>query len=125
MAGELLVLDPYLLAPGHAADALALLATFDRPVRGLSGALGPEARALLTGYPRIQARMLPDGRRTLHDRVWVVGPTALAVGASVNGLLGETARSRATTVSELPHADAELWRTQFETWWSSGPPDAC
>lgn len=121
VAGELLVLDPHLLAPSHASDALALLDTFDRPVRALSGTLSPETKTLVADYPQIHARMLPDGRATLHDRVWIVGPTALAVGASVNGLLGAKARRRATTVSELPHADSQLWRDQFETWWSSAP----
>lgn len=121
VAGELLVLDPHLLAPSHAGGALALLSTFDRPVRALSGTLGAEAKTLPSGYGQIQARMRPDGRATFHDRVWIVGPTALAVGASVNGLLGEKARRRATTVSELSHADSQLWRDQFETWWSSAP----
>lgn len=118
-AGEALILDPYLVAsdPDRVVDFLKEL---DRPVRALVRSISSTAREVLDDATGIELRVLPHGSSTLHDRVWQVGETALLVGASLNGLVrDQDARAHpATTVTELPHGDAVLWRRLFEDWWS-------
>jgi hypothetical protein len=121
--GELLVLDPHLFSSSHASEqeVVEFLASLNRPVRTLAGGLHQAARSALQPAPTIQVKALPDGRRTLHDRVWIVGETAVLVGASVSHLLrGSPART--TTVTDLPHADSAVWRERFEEWWLEAQP---
>ncbi|MEX2413524.1 MAG: hypothetical protein WD399_07695 [Thermoleophilaceae bacterium] len=118
-AGELRLLDPYLLRGDESAIAadVAFLVALDRPVRALTRT-APDERAapLLAAHPQIEVQGLPDGQATLHDRIWIVGQTALMTGASLNHFLRE--KHPATTVSELPFADAVYWERQFDKWWS-------
>jgi hypothetical protein len=121
-AGELLLLDPHLLRGDEktVAEVVDFLAALDRPVRALTyKAPDEDATALLTPHPRLDVRALPEGRRTLHDRIWIVGQTALMVGTSINHFIRD--EHPATTVSELPFADAVLWGRRFEQWWSRTP----
>ncbi len=110
-SGELLLLDPYLLSGQAVSDTLAFLGSLDRSIRALCANI---PTVPLPGS--LQARRLPQGHRSLHDRVWIVGETGLLVGGSVSTF---TSRYRsATTVTELPRADVALWRQQFESWWT-------
>jgi hypothetical protein len=117
-AGELLVLDPHLL-DSDAARVVAFLGRLSRPVRALTRSVPVLARPQVNTAPGIEVRALPNGKASLHDRIWIVGETALLVGTSVNSFLRAPAGKpqRATTVTELPHADAAAWRRQFESWW--------
>jgi hypothetical protein len=109
-SGELLLLDPYLLTGLDLTDTISFLCSLDHPIRALCAHV-PDA--LLPA--RLEARRLPQGRRSLHDRVWIVGETGLLVGGSVSTF---TSRGgSATTVTELPRADVAFWRQQFEAWW--------
>lgn len=122
-AGELLLLDPHLLRGGEqtVAGVVDFLAALDRPVRALTYKIPDEgATALLAPHPRLDVRALPEGRRTLHDRIWIVGQTALMVGTSINHFIRDV--HPATTVSELAVADAVSWGKRFEQWWSRTPP---
>jgi hypothetical protein len=67
-AGELLVLDPHLL-DDKPEDVVAFLAGLKRPVRVLARSIPPAAQAPLASAPRIDARPLPNGISTLHDRI--------------------------------------------------------
>lgn len=119
-AGELLILDPYLCRSQDVGELeLSFLSELDRNIRGLT-AKTADPRAV--SRPGIDIRRLPGGVR-LHDRVWIVGETALLVGSSLNGLLKrQDGRSRGIhTVSELPFADAIAWRETFEEWWAATP----
>jgi hypothetical protein len=118
--GELLILDPYLF--GGLADrprVFSLLDALDRPIRALTRSIDPDAQSRLATLPHIQVKLLPRGSRTLHDRVWLVGDTALLVGGSINVFLPASAAnpSPTTTVADLPHGDAVQWRAEFEKWW--------
>ncbi len=120
-AGELLLLDPYLLTDRRhdlRSQDLAFLQQLDRPVRALTGKLASNAAAEANESGFLNLRRLPYGVH-LHDRVWIVGDTALLLGSSVNGFLPGRGTSRATTASELPHADALLWKERFEEWWAA------
>jgi hypothetical protein len=120
-AGELLLLDPGLFSQhGRQEDVVAFLAGFNRPVRTLVRGLPRNAREALSAAPGITAKALPGGGRTLHDRIWIVGETAVLVGASPGDFLAHPAGQprRATTATDLPHADAVVWRELFEGWWS-------
>lgn len=118
-AGEALVLDPY-MAASDADRVVEFLQSLDRPVRALVKSISDDARDAVRGASQIELRRLPQGSATLHDRVWLVGDTALLVGASLNGLLRDrtTTPRSATTVTELPHGDAAIWRRLFDEWWS-------
>lgn len=119
-AGELLVLDPYLL-DGDVARVLEFLRILGRPIRALCRSLSSDTAALVEATtPQLEVRTLPHGKGSLHDRVWIVGETGLLVGSSVSSLLADPGGGprRATTATELPHADAGLWRDQFESWWA-------
>lgn len=118
-AGELLVLDPYAFSPGNqgqdAAD-FAFLMSLGRPIRVLT------RRGQLTAAEEVSCPGLRVARLRvrLHDRVWLFGETGLLVGSSLNGfrLRPGTTQTNTTTATELPHADAALWRTRFESWWT-------
>jgi hypothetical protein len=114
-AGELLICDPWML--GDETEAvLRYLASFGRSVRALTGGIPEASREHFRAAQNIEVRAIPGGRRSLHDRVWIVGETGLLVGMSRTGLVGRV--TAATTATELPHADAATWRDQFEAWWS-------
>jgi hypothetical protein len=126
-AGELLILDPYLLGRNREErltpreeEVLTLLKTLDRPIRAMTGERPMTPALTRLAGSGIDARQIPGGKNALHDRVWIVGETALLVGTSVNSFLRSPSKAggRATTASELPHADAKLWRERFEDWWS-------
>lgn len=114
-AGELLLLDPHLL-DGDSSPVIAFLVSLDRAVRALARAV-PEAARRQLESTAVSVRALPQGKAMLHDRVWLVGETGLLVGASINGFLKSDRPRRATTATELPVADATVWRQQFEGWW--------
>ncbi len=117
-AGEVLVLDPYLVA-SDVPRVVAFLGGLARPVRALVRSISDEARAAIDGAPDVDLRCLPRGSSTLHDRVWLVGDTALLVGTSLNRIVRATHKPQpATTVTELPYGDAAIWRQLFEQWWS-------
>lgn len=118
-SGELLIADPWLLG-NDPSVAIAILARLRRNVRGLSGGLPPTAHPLLAREASwLSIKSLGQGRKALHDRVWLVGETGLLVGNSVSDLAGSpTVPRRTSTITELGHADAAQWRQQFETWWS-------
>ena len=127
-AGELIVIDSYLMTdgdPGLRSHDLAFLESLKRPIRALTGRLSPEAAAEAAASDRVVLKRLPHGVR-VHDRVWIVGETGLLLGSSVNSFLLRPGRAKtlSTTASELPHADAQLWRERFEDWWDASPtPD--
>ncbi len=110
-SGELLLLDPYLLTGQDLTDTIMFLRSLDRSIRALCANV---PTALLPAS--LEARRLPQGRRSLHDRVWIVGETGLLVGGSVSTFTSP--HGSATTVTELPRADVALWRQQFESWWT-------
>jgi hypothetical protein len=120
--GELLLLDPGLFSQsGREADVVRFLAGFDRPIRTLVRGRHEASRDALADARTIVARALPGGGRDLHDRIWIVGDTAVLVGASPGDFLThpENATTRATTASDLPFGDAVLWRERFEEWWAA------
>ena len=122
--GELIVADPFLLGNDPEA-AIAVLARMRRQVRALSGGIPEIARQpLAEAADWLEVRALSDGRKSLHDRVWIVGETGLLVGTSVNDLAQAPGRSvrGASTATELPFADAAAWRQQFERWWTRSKP---
>jgi hypothetical protein len=120
-AGDLLICDPWLLGDDTEA-VVTFLRAMARPVRALAGGIpnGIDATLTTACAEGIDIRQLPGGRHVLHDRVWLVGETGLLVGTSLNALVVGAARGRprATTTTELPHADALAWRQQFEAWWA-------
>jgi len=59
-----------------------------------------------------------NGEDDLHDRVWIVGETAVLVGNSIKAMLRDKA-GRTTSASELPVGDAAFWRERFDTWWAA------
>jgi hypothetical protein len=112
-AGELLVVDPYLLDE-PLGPTIALLESLARPVRVLAKMKDP---SIYAGLPmRISAKALAHGRKTVHDRIWIVGQTGLLVGGSPNTFL--LPNPPATTITELPVADVAIWREHFEAWWA-------
>lgn len=121
-AGELLILDPYVLRESSLATAMPLLESLGRDIRLMSKSVGPlAASALAASAANIIAHPLPGSQELLHDRVWIVGDTALLVGSSVNTFVRPADSRRpmpTTTVAELPYADGQLWRERFEKWWS-------
>ena len=117
-AGELLILDPYLIHNAPAA-AVSFLAALGRGVRALAKSVPPGAQDPLRRAPAVQVRALPGGSGDLHDRIWLVGECGLQVGTSVGSFLAGASRSRMTTATELPTADAAVWREQFERWWDA------
>lgn len=123
-AGELQIIDAHLL--GGIADrprVFALLDAINRPIRALVRAVDPDAQTWLATRPAMDFRLLPNGPKTVHDRVWIVGETALLVGGSANTFIpaaGST--SPATTVADLPHGDALEWKALFEKWWPATKP---
>ena len=122
-AGELLLLDPGLFSQKDREDqVVAFLAGFNRPIRALVGGRHESAREALKAAPQITAKTLPGGGKALHDRIWIVGEVAVLVGASPGDFLANPAGApgRATTASNLPHADAATWREQFAQWWDGG-----
>lgn len=119
-AGELLVLDPYLLAGHETVECvLSFLLGLRRPIRALT-AKPPDSglAALRKRGGNLDVRGLPNGSNTLHDRPWPVGETGVLVGASLNHFLRD--ESAATTAVDLPFADVAAWRERFERWWSAG-----
>ncbi len=119
-AGELLILDPHLLGgPTDRERIFSLLDALDRPIRALARSIDQDAQRRLAARPHLEVRRLPHGTRTLHDRVWLVGDTALLLGGSINVFLPASPdkQSPTTTVADFPHGDALEWRTQFESWW--------
>lgn len=114
--GELLLLDPHLL-DGDWVPTIEFLERLHRPVRALARAVPNAAATYLRERRDVDIRDLPNGKATLHDRIWLVGETGLAVGTSINGFLRGARSSRATTATELPSGDAERWRQRFEGWW--------
>jgi hypothetical protein len=117
-AGELLLLDPYLL-DDKPEQVLTFLGGLNRPIRALTRTISPETQERLSATPQIDARPLPNGKGTLHDRIWIVGETGILVGASVGSFLADPAGAprRATTATDLPFADAAIWKERFEEWW--------
>jgi hypothetical protein len=117
-AGELLILDPY-LASGDAEPVIDFLRELNRPVRALVASISPVTTTVLQAVPEIDFKLLPHGKSTLHDRVWLVGETGLLLGGSLNTSLQTASKSStaATTATELPYGDAARWRDQFESWW--------
>ncbi len=116
VAGELLLLDVYLLDP-PVQPTVAFLQSLDRPIRALCRRTSVQAG--VTVPPGVDVRLLPNGPDTLHDRVWIVGETGLLLGGSLNTFLTVAKGAPATTVTELPVADVLLWRQMFERWWPS------
>lgn len=121
-AGELLVLDPYLLAGESEVveRVIRFLLHLRRPVRALTAKQPPAGLAVLENIaaPDLQVRGLPNGSATVHDRPWLVGDTGVLTGASLNQFLRE--QSPASTAVDLPYADAAAWREKFESWWATG-----
>jgi hypothetical protein len=117
--GELLLLDPNLLGGDVATitATIAMLKALDRPIRALCSNVPAAVATQLPAH--IDARRLPNGKATLHDRVWIVGDTGLLVGGSVNTFAGPGRRPE-TTATELPYADVALWRARFSAWWPKG-----
>jgi hypothetical protein len=118
--GDLLMLDLHLLGHGDDRDRIfPFLERVDRSIRALTGNIDDDAHQRLSRYSHFEVRRLPHGRRTLHDRIWIVGKTGLLVGGSANTFLPPPTvePGPATTIAELPHADAVVWREQFEQWW--------
>lgn len=118
--GELLLLDPFLLHD-KPKDVIRFLQALDRPIRALARSIPPEVSTLFAGAPQLDVRALPNGKSTLHDRIWIVGETGVLVGTSVGTFLADPAGAprRATTATDLPHTDAALWRSKFEEWWTT------
>lgn len=116
--GELLLLDPFLLGD-KPEDVIRFLGALSRPIRALARSIPAQVAPLLAGTPQLSVRTLPNGKSTLHDRIWIVGETGILVGTSVGSFLADPAGTprRATTATDLPYADAALWREKFETWW--------
>jgi hypothetical protein len=117
-AGELLVFDPYFFNVDRQ-KLIAFLADFDRPIRVLTAEIRQPVERLLGRTSWLEARPLPKGVDDLHDRVWIVGATAVLVGNSIQALMSDKA-GRTTSASELPAGDSALWRERFETWWAAG-----
>lgn len=121
-AGELLVLDPYLLSGELEVveRVFTFLVGLRRPIWALTAKAPEIGLAVLReqGAPRIEIRGLPNGTDTLHDRPWLVGETGVLVGASLNNFLRD--ESAASTAVDLPFADAAAWRERFERWWGVG-----
>jgi len=90
-AGELLILDPYLIHQDRPA-AVSFLTALDRRVRALARSIPAADRAPLQKAPGIEVRALPGGSGDLHDRIWLVGECGLQVGTSVGNFLA-SARS--------------------------------
>jgi len=124
-AGELLILDPHLLRD-DAEREIEFLADLARPIRVLTGSISAAHNHAIGCLPQLNVRPLPHGRRSLHDRVWIVGETGLLIGGSVSTFLPSKIgkRSRATTATELPFGDAEVWRDLFDRWWQASKPVA-
>ena len=118
-AGELLLLDPGLFSQDREEDVVRFLAGFNRPIRVLVRGVHQKARDALSAAGDITVKALPGGGKTLHDRIWIVGESAVLVGASPGDFLSDTtgAPRRATTATDLPFADAAIWRERFEEWW--------
>jgi hypothetical protein len=116
-AGELLIFDPYFFNADRQ-KLLAFLADFDRLVRVLTAEIRPPVTRLLNRTPWLEARPLPKGEDDLHDRVWIVGETAVLVGNSIRAMLPGKA-GRTTSASELPAGDSAFWRERFDTWWAA------
>jgi len=118
--GELLVLDPHLLddKPEY---VIGFLQALNRPIRAIARSIPPGVPALLSAAPQLAVRVLPNGKSTLHDRIWMVGETGVLAGTSVGTFLADPAGAsrRATTATDLPYADAVLWREKFEEWWTA------
>ncbi|MGN6558313.1 MAG: hypothetical protein ACTHLH_09930, partial [Solirubrobacterales bacterium] len=123
-AGELLLLDPYLLdgKPEVVERVIRFLLHLRRPVRALTAKEPPAGLEVLKSIkaPDLQVRGLPNGSATVHDRPWLVGDTGVLTGASLNHFLKE--KSPASTAVDLPFADAAAWREKFEKWWTTGKP---
>jgi hypothetical protein len=121
-AGELLVLDRYLLdykTTEELEGMLAFLGGFDRPVRALVSK-GPElARGLLVDREWIEVRR--TSQSFFHDRLWITGDTAVLVGTSVNKFLGQDSVP-ATSAVDLPYGDGIAWREKFHEWWTDAEP---
>jgi len=121
-AGEVLLLDPGLFSQkDREEEVVHFLAGFNRPIRALVRGVHQKARQALSVAGDITAKALPGGGKTLHDRIWIVGETAVLVGASPGDFLSDTAGAprRATTATDLPFADAAIWRERFEEWWGT------
>jgi hypothetical protein len=120
-AGEVLLLDPGLFRQkDREKEVVRFLADFNRPIRALVGGVHQQARQALSAAPTITAKALPGGAKDVHDRIWIVGESSVLVGASPGDFLTDTAGTprRATTATDLPSADAAIWRERFEGWWS-------
>jgi hypothetical protein len=116
-AEELLILDPYLFNSDRQ-KLLEFLGAFDRKIRVLTAQIKAPVARLLTRTPWLEAQPLPKGVDDLHDRVWIVGGTALLIGNSVAALMSDKA-DRTTSASELAAGDSAFWREQFESWWAA------
>ena len=123
-AGDLLVVDSYLLTEWSAEDDKRCLESFGRTVRALSTKIGSPSWISATGP--CEVRRLDAGIAAPHDRVWMVGDTAVLVGASLNGIdstpVTKTKKPKVSTVADLPAADARAWRATFERWWAASRP---
>ena len=119
-AGELLLLDPGLFSQkDREEEVVRFLVGFNRPIRALVGGVHQKARQALRAAPAITAKALPGGGKDLHDRIWIVGESAVLVGASPGDFLADPAGAprRATTATDMPFADAVIWRERFNEWW--------
>jgi hypothetical protein len=120
-AGEVLLLDPGLFSQkDREEEVVRFLAEFNRPIRALVRGVHEKARQALSAAPMVTAKALPGGGKDLHDRIWIVGESAVLVGASPGDFLEDLAGvpGRATTAADMPFADAVIWRERFEGWWS-------
>ncbi|UGS36110.1 hypothetical protein [Capillimicrobium parvum] len=122
-SGELLIVDPQLLAGDTAPAVIEFLEELNRPIRALTAKLSADAQACSPAR-RLEFRRLEHGTNVLHDRIWIVGDTGLLVGGSPATFLPKPdgREGRLTTVSELPFGDVQAWRDQFDVWWQAGPP---
>jgi hypothetical protein len=101
--GELLLLDPGLFRQKRHEEVVSFLAGFDRRIRALVSGVPELAREALASAPNLSAKPLLGGKKDLHDRIWIVGETAVLVGASPGDFLADPQGPRpAMTASDPP-----------------------
>ncbi|MBS1675975.1 MAG: hypothetical protein JST08_01190 [Actinobacteria bacterium] len=121
-AGELLILDRYLLdlkSDEGLEGMFAFLAEFGRPVRALVSRGREAAKEMLADKEWLEVRRTSP--KLFHDRLWITGETAVLVGTSINKFLEEGAVP-ATCAIDLPYGDGIAWREKFREWWRDAEP---
>lgn len=121
-AGELLILDRYLLTskrPEGLEGIFAFLSEFDRPIRALVSKGPEQAKEMLADHQWLEVRRTSP--KLFHDRLWITGETAVLVGTSVNKFL-EKGAVPATCAIDLPYGDGIAWRDKFREWWRDAEP---